>query len=117
MKDTSGRVGRRELAQQVAASTQGFTEEQVYLLIGTLTSTITGELAKGNSVNIAGFGTWKPTERKSRNGINPQTRERITISPKKTATFSWGEHASSLLAGGLAGGGVGGQGKGGRGKV
>lgn len=119
--DSGTRIDRRALAQLVAANTQGFTEQQVYQLIGTLTETIVEQLARGNSVAITGFGTWRPTERQARKGINPQTRQQMDIPARRTASFGWGTGASSKLAGSTTGagtgGGVGGQGRGGRGKT
>ena len=45
------------------------------------------ELAKGGKVQLAGFGTFEVTERTARQGINPRTKETITIAASKAPKF------------------------------
>jgi len=49
---------------------------------------ITKQLAKGDSVRIADFGTFKTTKRAARNGIIPSTKAVIKIPAKKVAKFT-----------------------------
>ena len=41
------------------------------------------ELGKGNDVAVAGFGTFKVSERAARDGINPLTKKPLHIPAKK----------------------------------
>jgi DNA-binding protein HU-beta len=50
-------------------------------------------LAKGEKVTLTGFGTFEVRERQAREGVNPQTREKIHIPATRTPGFS----ASSTL--------------------
>lgn len=45
------------------------------------------ELAKSEKVQIAGFGTFEVVERAERQGINPRTKETITIPASKSPKF------------------------------
>ena len=45
------------------------------------------ELAKGEKVSVAGFGTFKITERKARDGRNPLTGEKIKIKASKSVNL------------------------------
>ena len=45
-------------------------------------------LREGKGVTLPGVGTFKHAHRKARNGINPQTKERITIAARNVVTFS-----------------------------
>ena len=45
------------------------------------------ELKKGEKVAVAGFGTFKVSERAARTGRNPQTGETIQIKASKSASF------------------------------
>lgn len=45
------------------------------------------ELAKGEKVSVAGFGIFKITERKARDGRNPLTGEKIKIKASKSVNF------------------------------
>lgn len=40
-----------------------------------------GELARGRRVTLAGFGTFRPVERRARTGRDPRTGGRIHIDP------------------------------------
>ena len=51
---------------------------------------VTKALKKDNKIALVGFGTFAVTERPSRPGINPSTKERITIAAKKVAKFKAG---------------------------
>ena len=48
------------------------------------------ELGKGNDVSVAGFGTFKITERAARDGINPLTKKTLHIPAKKAVSFKAG---------------------------
>ena len=51
-------------------------------------SSITEELAQGNSVEIRGFGTFKVRERKARMGRNPNTSEPVAIPARRVPVFT-----------------------------
>lgn len=70
-------VGQRE-AKQIVDSALGVIEEA---------------LRQGEKVTLTGFGTFEVRERSAREGVNPQTREKIQIGASKTPGFS----ASSSL--------------------
>lgn len=47
-------------------------------------------LAKGEKVALIGFGTFAVAEKAERTGINPATKEKITIPAKKVIKFKAG---------------------------
>ena len=49
------------------------------------------ELGKGNDVAVAGFGTFKVSERAAREGRNPQTGETMKIAASKAPKFKAGK--------------------------
>ena len=49
------------------------------------------ELGKGNDVAVAGFGTFKVSERAAREGRNPQTGETMKIAASKSPKFKAGK--------------------------
>lgn len=61
---------------------------------------ISRALASGENVNFTGFGKFSVAERASRQGINPRTRERITIQGGKVPKFSAGAGLKSKVKGG-----------------
>ena len=53
-------------------------------------STVSNELAKGEKIALIGFGTFSINEKGERTGINPATKQQITIPAKKVVKFKAG---------------------------
>lgn len=62
-------------------------------VIDTALDIITETLRNGEKVTLTGFGTFEVRNRQAREGVNPQTRQKIQISATRTPGFS----ASSTL--------------------
>ncbi len=60
--------------------------EAVEAVIGTIQSTLKG----GGEITFTGFGKFHVAERGPRQGVNPQTRERITIPGGRVPRFTAG---------------------------
>lgn len=79
-------LGKKDIAVQVAERLEAdvkATEKTV-----DATFDVMGEaLAKGEQVNIHGFGNFSIRDRAGRTGRNPQTGEAIEIAPSKVAAF------------------------------
>lgn len=48
---------------------------------------VTGAMKKGEKVQLVGFGTFSVNERAAREGVNPLTKQKITIAAKKVVKF------------------------------
>ena len=68
-------------------------------IIEAMTEMITDELKKGSEVTIAGFGQFTSKERKGRIGVNPRTKEKITIPPIRVPKFKSGKNLKEALKG------------------
>ena len=55
------------------------SKKQIELIMDSMLDIITEEVGSGNKVLISGFGTFYSAHRKARNGINPNTKEKIQI--------------------------------------
>ena len=55
------------------------------------TDVVTGELKKGEKIQLVGFGTFEVSERAAREGRNPQTGATMTIAASKTPRFKAGK--------------------------
>ena len=63
-----------------------------------LINAVAEALKQGDKVALVGFGTFMVSERGERTGINPSTKETITIAAKKIAKFKPGaELAEAVL--------------------
>lgn len=54
-------------------------------------------LKSGGKVSLVGFGSFSVSERLAREGINPQTKQKISISAKKVAKFRPGAELNGTL--------------------
>ena len=82
-------MNKSELIEQIAKRS-GLTLVSSRNALDALLSTVSEALASGDRVQLVGFGTFKVTERKEREGRNPQTGEVINIPATKTPSFSAG---------------------------
>jgi DNA-binding protein HU-beta len=78
---------KNELGEQVAQSL-GIPASQGRQAIETVIETISGELARGGEVSLAGFGKFSVSHRAARQGRNPATGQTIQIAASKAAKFS-----------------------------
>ena len=60
---------------------------------------ITDTLKSGGDVNFTGFGKFSVADRAPRQGVNPRTRERITIAGGRVPKFSAGAGLKSEVKG------------------
>ncbi|GAB2871234.1 HU family DNA-binding protein [Nocardioides pacificus] len=79
-------MNRTELRNAVAEATE-LTNAQADSAIGAVLDTIGAQLAEGETVTIAGFGTFEVRERSARQGRNPQTGETIDIAASVAPAF------------------------------
>jgi DNA-binding protein HU-beta len=77
---------KKDIAQAVADRTDvsAATAESI---IGEALAVIGEQLAAGNDVRLAGFGTFEPRERAARTGRNPQTGDEIQIAASTSVGF------------------------------
>ena len=80
---------KAELVSEVAAKS-GLSKKDSEKAIAGVIETITETLAKGESIQLVGFGTIEVRERAARSGINPQTKKKIQIPATKVPAFKAG---------------------------
>ena len=69
----------------------GMTKKQAGVAVDAVIAAMTGALAKGEAVRLAGFGTFSVKNRKARTGRNPQTGKPLKIKAKNVPAFSPGK--------------------------
>lgn len=77
------------------AGKSGIKKVEAQKVIDALIEIIGDELAKGEKIQIAGFGTFEVSERPAREGRNPRSGETLTIEASKSPHFK----ASKTLKG------------------
>ena len=76
---------------EAVASKAGLTRADATSAVDAVFDTISGSLGRGDSVAIAGFGTFEVRERAARTGRNPRTGEEIQIPAAKNPAFKAGK--------------------------
>lgn len=54
-------------------------------------------LAEGDKIQLVGFGTFEVSKRAERTGINPKTKEKITIPACKSVKFKAGKTLKDIV--------------------
>lgn len=75
-----------KIAEQIKCS-----KKQAAEMVNAFLDQILEALAEGKKVSFVGFGTFEVKERDERKGINPQTKEAITIPARKVPVFKAGK--------------------------
>ncbi len=83
-------MNKTELIAAVAEAT-GVSKKDAAAVIDATFSTITTAIAAGDKVQIIGFGTFEARERAAREGLNPQTKEKVAIAACKVPAFKAGK--------------------------
>lgn len=73
------------------AGKSGIKKVEAQKVIDALIEIIGDELAKGEKIQIAGFGTFEVSERPAREGRNPRSGETLTIEASKSPRFKAGK--------------------------
>ena len=79
-----------ELISAVAQKTGLSKKDSEKAIVGVIDA-ITEALTAGEKVSLIGFGTFEVKSRAARKGINPRTKEEITISASKLPSFKAGK--------------------------
>lgn len=83
---------------KAVASRLECTQEQTADAMDALMGVVQDTLARGDNVQLVGFGTFAVTARAGREGRNPQTGATLTIPAKKIVKFKPGKILSNAVA-------------------
>ena len=89
-------MNKTELIEEIAQRTDS-SKAEAQRYTETLEKVLTEALKGGEEVQITGFGKFYVREQKAREGVNPQTRERIRIPAQKVPAFSAGQGFKQAL--------------------
>lgn len=89
-------MNKTELIDKIAMEA-GLTKAQAKSAYEATFDAIKEALIAGDKVQLLGFGTFSVNERPERQGINPATKEKITIAAKKVAKFKAGAELADKL--------------------
>jgi DNA-binding protein HU-beta len=90
---------KNEFVDQVA-SESGLSKGDAGTAVDAVLTTIQSTLARGGEINFTGFGKFSVADRSARQGVNPQTGEKIQIAASRVPRFSAGSSLKSAVKSG-----------------
>jgi integration host factor subunit beta len=82
---------KSELTADLAAANPHLTARDVELIVATVFDEITAALARGERVELRGFGAFTVKHRNARTGRNPRTGEAVPVDEKAVPFFKAGK--------------------------
>ncbi len=89
-------MNKTELVEKIAAGA-GISKVDAKKALDATVAAVKDALVAGDKVALVGFGTFSVSERPAREGINPATKEKISIAAKKIAKFKAGAELADAL--------------------
>lgn len=89
-------MNKADLISAIAAES-GLSKTDSKKAIEAFITAVTNELSNGGKIGLVGFGTFSVSEKSARKGINPRTKEAITIDGKKVVKFKAGNELADKV--------------------
>jgi integration host factor subunit beta len=91
---------KSELIAHLAAQHPHLRQPDIELVVSTIFDQITAALARGDRVELRGFGAFTTRKRDARQGRNPRTGEAVAVAPKGMPHFRPGKELRIRVNGG-----------------
>ena len=90
-------MNKTELIEAIAKET-GLKKKDAEAAVGAFIGAVETALAKGEKVQLVGFGAFEVKERNARVGRNPKTKEEIQIPASRVPVFKAGKALKDVVA-------------------
>ena len=90
---------RSELIQKIAEENPHLFQRDVERIVSTVFDEIISAMARGERVELRGFGAFSVKQRQSRQGRNPRTGETVQVDEKHVPFFKTGKLLRDRLNG------------------
>ena len=88
---------KSELVQKIAERNPHLYQRDVENIVNAILDTITEALARGDRVELRGFGAFSIKQRDARIGRNPRTGESVSVNEKAVPFFKTGKQLRERL--------------------
>jgi integration host factor subunit beta len=88
---------KSELVLKIAAQNPHLYQRDVENVVNAILDTIADALARGDRVELRGFGAFSVKRRDARNGRNPRTGEPVSVCEKSIPVFKTGKEMRKRL--------------------
>ena len=90
---------KQEFVDQVA-NDSGLSKGEAGKAVDSFIGVVEETLKRGGDISFTGFGKFSVSDRSAREGVNPQTGEKIQIAASKVPKFSAGSGLKKAVKGG-----------------
>jgi integration host factor subunit beta len=94
---TEPALTRSDLIAELAASNPHLRQADVELIVATIFDQITDALARGDRVELRGFGAFSVKQRNAHSGRNPRTGKEVQVDEKTVPYFKTGKDLRGRL--------------------
>jgi DNA-binding protein HU-beta len=91
-------MNKQDLVSAMAKESK-LTKKDAEAALDALIATVGTAMKKKDKVTLVGFGSWEVRQRAARKGINPRTKEEISIPATKVPVFKAGKALKDLASG------------------
>ena len=88
---------KSELVQRLAARNPHLYQRDIEHIVDAILGEITHALARGERVELRGFGAFSTKQRLARTGRNPRTGEQVAVASKRVPYFKTGKDLRDRL--------------------
>ena len=88
---------RSELIQKIAEENPHLIQRDVDRIVSTIFDEVIDAMARGERVELRGFGAFSVKSRPARTGRNPRTGEKVPVSEKYVPFFKTGKEMREKL--------------------
>jgi integration host factor subunit beta len=88
---------KSELVQHIVAQNPHLYQRDVETIVNAILGEIVGALARGDRVELRGFGAFSVKHRPARTGRNPRTGEHVSVDKKSVPFFKTGKEMRERL--------------------
>jgi integration host factor subunit beta len=78
----------------------GLSKKQAEIIVNTVFDSVVDALQRDDKIELRGFGSFRVRRRRSRQGRNPKTGDRVAVPAKRIPYFKPGKELKDLINGG-----------------
>ena len=88
---------KRDLMEILAERCKNLSQKEAEMVVNTVFNSMTEALARGERIEIRGFGSFQVKHRNAREGRNPRSGEKVTVAAKKVPFFKVGKELKKRI--------------------
>lgn len=88
---------KADMIGKISEKVNGLTRRETEIIINSVFDSIKDALARGDKVEIRGFGSFRSRDRRMRIGRNPKTGAQVNVPAKKVPFFKAGKELKEFV--------------------